>query len=225
MNEPEKPKKGWGWLQWGVVIMVLFMIGAFAVPLYNWFLLSAYQGRQARQGREIILCLKVFAQDWKSRYPDSFQDDSTSANKVFRRLIHEEILADDTVFGGQISPYWADGKIGTAPAYDQAVEPGENHWMMLGGQSLHHAPEHPLIYENALDATWPPYWKPQSAGRMVRGRTWNGGRILIGLNDGSVVTAKTRDPQDTFRLPASMQVDRNGRLWTDIEVLDIEEKK
>lgn len=225
MNEPEKPRKGWGCLQWGVVIVVFFIFSSLAVPLYNMLLFTAYQERQAHSGRRIILSLKVFAQDWKGRYPDSFIDQATTANKVFRRLIHEEILADDFIFGGEISPYHADGKIGSAPDYAKAVEPGENHWMMLGGQSLHHPPDHPLIYENALDSAWPPHWKPHSKGTMVRGRTWSAGQVLIGLNDGSVVIAKTRDPADTFQLPAAMQVDQSGKPWDDIKVLDIEEKK
>jgi len=44
-----------------------------------------------------------------------------------------------------------------------------------------------FVFENPVDDnTWPPIWNVDEANRLVIGRAWKGGRIIIGRNDGSV---------------------------------------
>ncbi len=226
MNEPEKLKRRWGKLQWGVVLSIALLLVFVMVPvIYNVVIDRAYRARQARNGKSIILSLKVFAQDCGSRYPDGFQNRHVTANSVFRTLIHDEIVGDERVFDGLISPYFGDGRIGSSPDFLQAVEPGENHWMMLGEMTTMDESQHPLIFENALDSKWPPRWKPASSNRIMRGRTWRGDQVLVGLNDGSVTAVKTRLIDELVTLPESMLHGLDGKPWTKIRVLDIEERR
>ena len=49
----------------------------------------------------------------------------------------------------------------------------------------------PVVFENALEAMWPPVWDGTPyEGLRKRGQTGKGGRIVIGLNDNSVVVEK-----------------------------------
>jgi hypothetical protein len=97
--------------------------------------------------------------------------------------------------------------------------------MMLGGLTVHDNSQHPLIYENAVDSSWPPKWVSNSERRPIRGRTWKGGKILIGVNNGSVYIQPTKLVDGKLTLTSTALLDKSGRPWDDIKVLDTEEKK
>ena len=44
----------------------------------------------------------------------------------------------------------------------------------------------PLVFENPINPGWPPQWNADIAGQQQPGRTWPGGKVIIGLNDASV---------------------------------------
>ena len=48
----------------------------------------------------------------------------------------------------------------------------------------------PLVFENPASPGWPPAWNANIAGQLQQGRTWRGGKIIIGLNDNSVSVEK-----------------------------------
>jgi hypothetical protein len=222
MNEPERPKKGWGRTHWSTVVFVLVLAALMWKPLFNEVLNAAYQQRQARNGQSILLALRVFANDNSSRYPDSFGSYHGSANRAFRGLISQEVVTDERIFGGVISPFYGDGDLGHAPNFEKAVSPGENHWMMLGSLSSHSHPTQPLIFENAIKAAWPPKWVAGSERRPIRGRTWHRGIVLVGLNDGSIVPVKTTRSGEVQSQPESMTQNPASHFWDKIDVLDVE---
>jgi hypothetical protein len=224
MNEPERSKKGWRRLQWGVIVFLALVGALMWQPLCNEVLNTTYQQRQARKGQSILFALRVFANDNSSRYPDSFGAYHGSANKAFRGLLSQGVVEDERIFGGEISPFYGDRDHGQAPNFEKAVGPGENHWMMLGALSSHSHPTQPLIFENALKATWPPKWVVGSERRPIRGRTWHRGVILVGLNDGSLVPVKTTRSGDELSLPESMTRNPASQFWDKIEVLDVESR-
>ncbi len=224
MNEPEKPRKGWGWTQWLCVLLVIGLTPLLVQVIFNGVMDLAYRGRQAQNGKKIIFAFKIFANDNGSTFPD-VRAKRTTANQVFRDLIAYEIVEDEQLFSGELSPYVADGIIGEAPDFKEAVQPGENHWAVLGGLTTHDQSNHPAIYENALDDTWPPKWKSELANRATRGGVWRGNKILVGLVDGSISIVKTRRVGSALTLPEAMLRDPEGKPWTYIKVLDIEEKK
>ena len=51
---------------------------------------------------------------------------------------------------------------------------------------------HPLGWVEHRQA-WDPTWDPDLAGTDQKGRTWSGGKIIVGLNDNSVKTYKCED--------------------------------
>ncbi len=211
-------------MSWAFVALVICLTILLVPGIFNSVLDLAYRNRLSIKGRDIIFAFKIFANENGSRYPDRMGT-PTSSNQVFRSMIREDVVADETLFGGIISPYMEDGIIGKAPDFKEAVSSGENHWVMLGRLGTFIHPAHPVIYENALDATWPPKWKPESANHFIRGRTWRGDKILVGLNDGSISIVKTRLVNGALTLPEPMLLSYDGKPWDDIEVLDIEEKK
>jgi hypothetical protein len=211
-------------MQWLCVLLVVCLTPFLVSVIFNQVIDLAYRGRQAQSGKKIILAFQIYANDNGSTFPD-VRAKLTTANQVFRDLIGYDIVDNEQLFSGEVSPYQADGFIGDAPDFKAAVQPGENHWVVLGGLTTSSYPRHPAIYENALDSTWPPRWKPDSALRPIRGRVWQGNKIIVGFVDGSISIVKTRQVGETLTLPESMLLGFDGKPWDDIKVLDIEEKK
>ncbi len=226
MNEPEKPKKGWGWLQWGVVILVLLFSILLTFDMVSPMsdqISKANQTSSSNNCRQIIMAMKIWAQEHNGAYPDSGIGDGASANGVFRKLVQEEIILDERIFGGKQSPFQPDGYIGQAPEFLEAVAAGENHWMMIAGQNIKSGGTRPLVFENALKPVWPLAWLPHHY--LQRGRTWRNGKIIIGRNDGSVNVETLEKHSGELRLSDSTLKAFGMPSLTDIKVLDIEEKK
>ncbi len=140
--------------------------------------------------RQIIIAFRLYADDHDGRYPDSNVPGIADANAAFRELIVGGALEDEKIFGCPKSAARPDGDIGTAPDFMRAVEPGENHWAMTKGLSSKAAGGIPLIFENPIKATWPPFWNADIVEAPYKGRVWKIGKIIIGCNDGSVEPMK-----------------------------------
>jgi hypothetical protein len=111
MNEPEKPKKGWGWLQWGFIIVVSLIGISLIVPTIGFTASMANQTASANNARQIIMALKIWASENNGVFPDAKLPSPVSSNQVLRRLIQNEILEDERIFGATNSPFAPDGNI------------------------------------------------------------------------------------------------------------------
>lgn len=223
MNEPEHPKKGWGCLQWGVVgVLVLLGVGM-GESVFRGSIEQMHQYGSAQNARQILMAVKIWAQENGDNYPSALLHlDRRSANTVFRELFRDDILMNDMIFGAPASCFQADGVIGEPPDFSQAVQAGENHWMMVDDMTIA-SPEHqPLIFENALEASWPPKWQPNSAGQLVRGRTWRQDKIVVGFNDGHVDVIRLKLSGDHLTLPDQVLAPKGLSPVPTLKVLDIE---
>jgi len=183
--------------------------------------------------RSIILTLKQYSMDHGSSYPGVGQTDLVSANQVFRELIKEEIVTDERIFGCPASVFNSDNNSGRPPSFDDALMPGECHWMLLGGQTAFVHAKTPLIIENSLNADWPPKWDVATPeGLRKRGQAWRGREVVVGRNDGSVAVEKLR-PDGTLDWHSAPNLDEHGKSWIDyltpeqiakLSYWDIEEK-
>lgn len=140
--------------------------------------------------KQIILALQQFAKEHDHHYPDSVPDKfagglAATSNDAFGSLIRKEIVSEESIFGCPHG-FMPDGNIGTAPKYREALKPGENHWALTAGQTDTAPGSMPLVFENCRSSGWPPYWNADVTAQPHVGRTWPGGRIIIGRNDGSV---------------------------------------
>lgn len=81
-----------------------------------------------------------------------------------------------------------------------------------------------LIFENALEASWPPMWKSHSAGQLVRGRTWRQDKIIVGFNDVRVEVIRLKPSGDHLTLPDEVLAPKGLPPLPALKVLDIEEK-
>lgn len=140
--------------------------------------------------RQVILSIRLYAADEGGIYPDAKVPGLQYSNAAFRELIVSGSLLDEEIFGCRLSPFMPDGDIGEKPNYVRAVEPGENHWAMTKGLTDSSPLGIPLVYENPVEATWPPTWNADAAGKQVKGRSWNGGKVIIGTSDSSVELMK-----------------------------------
>lgn len=175
-----------------VVITIIAILASLAVPTFNVIQDMANQTSTSNNCRQIILAMKIYANDNNSLYPDSYNDISgggglaTTSNDAFRVMFKEDIIQDERIFGAKASKFMPDGNIGAAPTFDQALVAGENHWALTQGQTTSSTGIMPLVYENPIAPAWPPQWNCDAAGQPVPGRTWRGGKIIIGRNDNSI---------------------------------------
>lgn len=239
-NEPEKPKKSWGSLQWGVVIGTVILVIYWLVSSIQMQYVRAPQMKAGSNVRQIVSLLMTYASDNNGLYPDAAMTaEGLTSNAVFRELFKEGLVGDETIFGGLYSRFQPDKNIGPAPDFPQALEPGENHWMMMAGQDGTTASPHPLIFENTVDATWPPRWlkspsKPPAVffshhfinlkSPPPRGRSWPGGTILMARSDASVETFRLVEREGFLHLPESTVNPQESLPLPVSRLLDVEDK-
>ena len=222
MNEPEKPKKGWGWLLWGVVIVVLLLLVSLWWTIFIVTKDIANQSSVSNNARKTIMAMKIWAHDNGGAYPDSAFQERTTANQVFRKLIQDEIIEDERIFGGKGGYFVGDGNIGTAPAYDEAVKPGENHWMITAGQNTNSSTETPLVFENAITSTWPLRWFSTHQGESIRGSVWPKGKIIVGFQDNRVELIELQKQNNVMVLPDKVMIPKGKTPLPPLKILDIE---
>ncbi len=174
-----------------VVITIIAILASLAVPAFTMVQTQGNQMKGVSNCKQVILSLKQFSKDNNSQYPDTVQNPLTgglaqTANDAFRFMIQEQIVTDERVFGCPAG-FNPNNNIGLAPAYADALMPGENHWAMTGNQTDTSVGNMPVIFENPSNISWPPLWNADTAGQAnTPGRAWPGGKIIIGRNDGSV---------------------------------------
>jgi hypothetical protein len=179
------------WSRWSlgivvIVILVGILIVFLAIPTQDVISDKSNQMKATSNCRQIIMAMKAYAADHNGKYPTG-----RTANEVFRELVRADILEDERVFGCPLSCYIPDNDVGLAPDFNKAVGPGENHWMVVDGLGDDALASMPVVFENALEATWPPVWDGSPyVGIRKRGQSWERGKIVIGLNDNSVVVEK-----------------------------------
>jgi len=177
-----------------VVITIIAILASLAVPAFTMVQTQGNQMKGVSNCKQIILSLKQFSKDNNSQYPDSVANPLTgsqaqTANDAFRFMIQEQIVTDERIFGCPAG-FNPDNNIGQPPNYGQALMPGENHWAMTAGQTDTTPGNMPVVYENPATIGWPPQWNADLSGQVKPGRTWTGGAIIIGRNDGSVAVEK-----------------------------------
>ena len=225
-------KQGFTLIELLVVITIIAILASLSMAAIGKMGEKGQITKSIANCRQIILSIRLFAADEGGKYPD--QDSSNPAstsNMAFRNLIKAGALEDEKIFGCGASKYTPDGNIGTAPNYDEAVKGGENHWMMTGDLNDSTSGGLPLVYENSVSAGTDPAWNADAAGRSVRGRTWSGGKIIVGTNDTSVELMKCEATKgSSVKLKPLGQEGKNvftqyseGESAVDFKILDIEE--
>lgn len=241
-NEPEKPKKGCGCLAWTVVLVVGALMAFLPVPTYGLITPKAVQMKASSNARQIVGLLMTYASDYSGNYPDAFlKDDGLTANAVFRELVKDILVQDETIFGCPNSGFIPDKEIGSAPDFPKALEPGENHWAYVAGLSNTSPSHFPLVMESAVDGKLPPKWllPPEAEEswfarqfrsekklfpRAVPGRSWGGGTIIVARNDASVETLKLTEKDGFMHLPESFLKPEDKEPLPELKLLDVERK-
>lgn len=187
----QKLQRGFTLIELLVVITIIAILASLAVPTFNVIQDMANQTSTSNNCRQIIMSMKIFANDNNSIYPDTYNNPQTggmaiTSNDAFRVLIQEDIIQDERIFGAKASKFQPDGNIGTAPSFDKALLAGENHWALTQGQTTSSNGIMPLVFENPIAPSWPPQWNCDAAGQPKEGRAWRGGKIIVGRNDNSV---------------------------------------
>ena len=182
-DEPphQQPRQGWGWGHWLLVGLLLFIAVGFVIPQFGAPHNKARQLQAVNNCRQIIGGLRAYAIDHAGKYPEG-----ETANDVFRELFKAGLFQDERAFSASASPYVGDNVLGKGPDFSETLDLWENHWAMTGGLTLKSDGNTPLIFENPVEATWPPKWSSMAVGQSKEGRIWGDWTIIVGRNDGSV---------------------------------------
>lgn len=215
-----KLTRGFTLIELLVVITIIAILASLSVPVFSSIQERGQITKGTNNARQIFMALKLYAADNDGSYPSG-----QTANEAFRELFSDQILDKEDVFGCPMSEVGnPDGNIGDSPDYQQAVERGENHWMMVRGLSDSSSGAFPILFENALDSSQNPSWDPTLAGTTARGRTWKGGKVIIATNDGAVTTYKTETTEGPS--PLEKLGDSSKNIFQRVRVpgiLDVEE--
>ncbi|HYF34621.1 MAG TPA: GYF domain-containing protein [Prosthecobacter sp.] len=181
------------------ITLICLVVGvlsfSLAFPQHCLITAQANQMKGSSNCKQIIGLLLAYASENCSIYPDSVTDPATGAlpltsNDAFRKLFQEGLTQEEKLFGCPATKFNPDTNIGVAPAFEQALTAGENHWALTQGQSNTSTSIMPLVFENPVTTSWPPQWNADAAGKPIPGRAWAGGKIIVGKNDGTVETVK-----------------------------------
>lgn len=181
-------KQGFTLIELLVVITIIAILASLAVPTFSRIQEKGNITKAISNCRQIITAQRLYASDNNGNYSDQdTANPATDANGAFRTLFIVGVLEDEKIFGCPASLNGnPDGNIGTNPTYAQALEAGENHWMMTAEINDSASGSIPFVFENATNAVWNPTWDADAAGRGSQGRTWSGGKVVVGKNDSSV---------------------------------------
>jgi hypothetical protein len=169
MSESKPEHRGWSVLQICVTVLGIMVLIGITIPMPTQHQHKAMQAATTGNARQIVTALSIYAQDHNGRYPDADLPSASSSNEVFRRLIEEEILQDELIFGAKASKFFPDNNIGAHPDYAQALEAGENHWAMTVGVTKGSDKLTPVVFENPAVASWPPLWNADAALKPEKG--------------------------------------------------------
>ncbi len=170
-----------------VAVFFIAVLAALAVPTFMKIQDRANMTKAFSNAKQVVTYMKMYAADNNGNYMDSAPSKPSSSNEAFRLLFKSGVADSEVIFGSPNSRIGRpDGNIGTSPEYSNAVEAGENHWAMTKGLTDSDPGAVPLVFENPSEATWPPKWNPSLSGTDKPGRTWSGGKVIVGFNDGSV---------------------------------------
>ncbi len=183
-----KNNRGFTLIELLVVITIIAILASLAVPAFNSVQRQGNQMKGVSNCKQVIVSMKQFATRYNSQYPDSVPNPYTggtamNSNDAFRFMIQEQVVTDERIFGCPAG-YNPDANVGVPPNYGNALMNNENHWAMTQGLTDTSAGNMPLVFENVAAASWPPQWNANAAGQVRPGRTWPGGQIIIGRNDG-----------------------------------------
>lgn len=227
MNEPEQRKESWGRLQWGVVVLAILIFSILILPTWNMIADVSAQTSAASNCRQIIMALRIWANDNKGVFPDEGTPAPTSSNQAFRKLIQCGLIQNEAIFGNVGSPFLPDNELGGAPGYPRALEPGENHWAMMAGLRIDNNGTLPLIFESTASSQWPSEWF-ENTNPPVRARTWQTKKYIVGCLDNSVHVGQLVEDRGLLNFSSSLrQLFNQGNqcLMQPPRILDIEEKK
>ena len=189
-------KQGFTLIELLVVITIIAILASLAVPTFSKIQERGNMTKGISNCRQIITTLRIYSADNNGNYPDTNATAGggtgggavATANAAFRELFIGGQVSDEKIFGCPSSLNGnPDGNIGTSPAYAEAVAAGENHWALTAGLNDSASGSIPVVFENATSAGgFDPTWDVKAAGRNTRGRTWGGGKVIVGMNDSSV---------------------------------------
>jgi GYF domain 2 len=188
--------------QWGMRLgcTVSFILPALVlmVPVHSHINEKGLQTKAISNCRQIITAMRIYATDHNGNYPDSAALKAMSSNEAFHELFTDGVLNNESIFGCPLSSDGnPDGKIGSAPGFVEALQPGENHWALTKG--LKDSSEAiPFVFEAPAVSTWPPRWLYRRSESKDFGRTWRNGKIVIGSHDSSVALLPTEKKDSGF---------------------------
>ncbi len=214
MKKRNYTRQGFTLIELLVVITIIAILAGLAMPAFTTVQEKARIMEGSSNCRQIIIALKSYAGDNSGNYPDADKDEQPqTSNDAFRMLIKGQYLSDEKVFTCAGSPFRGDNNIGESPDYEEALKPGENHWVMTKQLSDSAPSNAPLVFENPVSESWPPAWDANAKGKQIKGRAWKSGKIIVGMNDSSV-SAEPLDAKEGDNVGLKINKTNNKDLFT-----------
>ena len=141
MKTTKRKQGGFTLIELLVVITIIATLAGLSVPVFARVQENGNITKGINNVRQIFFGFGLYANDNDGRYPRG-----DTANAAFRKLVQDQLIEKEDVFGCPGSPYVPDNNLGEAPDYAEAVEANENHWMMVNGLSSSSGGAVPLLF-------------------------------------------------------------------------------
>lgn len=196
MSEGTK-KKGCNWVVVLIVVLVgipvaltvIAILASVAVPVYSVIQSRAARTKALAHAKQIHFALSEYAIDHDGVFPSGTGD----SNSAYRQLFEYSTVNENLFYvpgcayhkslpAGQTKP---DAVTGTAPAFSQALERGENHWAYCGGLNDGSKGNLPIMADGF--SLTPGQYSDQP---QERGGVWEGEAAIVVRVDGSAKMEK-----------------------------------
>jgi hypothetical protein len=182
INRPKKVRRAfWGCLLPVVLggIVLIFVV----TPILNYPRMSTRIMTASINARSIHKALMMYAADHEGRVPEGVTNSNEGFRKLFPDYLQQETLFfvagsawHDAAPGGK-----PDNDIGTPPAFEKTLQPGENHWAYVTGLGTQSNVDPPLFADGFVEGAPGTY----TDDLFKKGGVWKGTKAIVVLVSGS----------------------------------------
>lgn len=190
-------RRGFTLIELLTVMTIISILAAVAAPGFKMAIDGARMNQAMQHAKQIGLSLRNWATDYDEMYPAAIDpvtgDELSTSNQVFRMLLPDYIDTERVfMVGGSAWGPRADGRIDEE---SDRLEPGENHFAYIAGNTTTSRSDWPLV----VDGT-------NGSGAYVRergqkGGCWGGRRAIVIRIGGSAETVPLQGDDDARFIP------------------------
>ena len=179
------------------VMTIISILAAVATPGFKMAIEAAKMNTAMQNAKQIGMGLRAWATDYDEMYPGSIdpitEEELSSSNDVFRMLLPDYIDTERVFMVG--SSAWGPRADGRFDEESERLEPGENHFAYIAGNTTTSRSDWPLLVDGTNGSG------TYTRKRGEKGGCWGGRRAVVVRIGGSAETVPLQGDDDARYIP------------------------